>query len=182
MEERNPHAILTLYLGLVESVGQGEGRFGEGGWDPNSSNQRVKDFFYACMKSAKEYIEPGLHKGGFRMGYSPLTPTREEAESLVEYSRRNISGSEGIIQLVDQMHGKLRFLRQIRFNRWQQESEDELIKQLKRSGFSPENDSPIREYKLFRDDCDSQEGKDFWQTEIDELADEPWKRALEFYS
>ncbi len=159
-----PHAILTLYFGLVPSVGGGEGRFGKGGWDPDSDNQRVKDFFFVCMNHAKEYIEPGLHKYGFSVGYDPLTQTREEAESLVGYSQKNIDSAEAIIELVDQMHGTLRLFRRIRFNGWLQERESELIEKLKSSGHDVSHRIPIWE-------------RDKSNYNLDKI----WKEDLKFY-
>jgi hypothetical protein len=176
MTER--YADLRLYYGLCSSDGCGEGRFAasrELEW-----NTKHYDL---VMSIVKKHLD-GTLPYGLRFGYNPFVQNEKEAKMLLEYSEKNIKGASGLIQLLDSMHGEIGFLRNIRFDGWEESQLDQLLTELKGSGYIPQ-DRRREEMKSYLKSKDTPEDR-LWnqqmQQRIDELdPDMPWKEALEFY-
>jgi hypothetical protein len=158
MPER--YAELTLYFGLCKcDVSIGEGKF-----DLDTEDERQEDINLAAMENVKRYLMPEWEFGlTVVTGYGGyLVRSEPEAKTIIDYAEANIEDSRGIIELVDRMHGDIRFFRKIVFNGMTESRQDELIEQLKKSGYEPK---VRRKDELF-------EGR---------TTDDLWRRALEFY-
>ncbi len=88
------------------------------------------------MQTVWRYLQPDW-KFGLHLGYPSFVRSEEEAKELIRYAEENIPASRSTIELVDCVHGKIRFNRNIRFDGYTQDREQELIERLKESGYRP---------------------------------------------
>ena len=162
------YAELELYFGLVNS-----GRLGEGIFDSNSTDRYSKERYISELKWVYEQVETGR----VELGWDPFVQSEEEAKLLIDFSRKNISGAEGLIRLTDSMHGKTRFWRILKFNNWNEKQKNNLISKLKESGYTPRNEE-LEKVTLFRDLYSSKK----FQERLSQIdMDKPWKENLKFF-
>jgi hypothetical protein len=173
------YAELKLYYGLCQSDGCGEGRFLPDRKDNWSANR-----FNRAMQTVTRYLQPdyewGLHFGS----WEHIVRSEVEAKTLIQFAEQNIQGASGLVELVDSMHGKIAFWRKIHFTGWTKYQQEELLQELKKSGYNPVDEHKER---LERDlKPENSELNRHWnqliQEELKRLnPDKPWKQALKFF-
>ena len=131
------YADLTLYFGRCNADGRGEGRF-----DANAKDDWSRRRYMHAMENVQRYLSPGWGYGLTVVG-GYLVSSEQEALTLIQHAETNIPNSHALVELVDSMHGDIRFFRKIRFNGAVESQRDELIRQMKKTGYVPKD--PERE-------------------------------------
>lgn len=167
ISENNNFAKFRLYFGIVSARGLGEGEFY---LDKNEyQNKRYKEE----LENIQEILS---RTWGLRIGRDSFVKSEEEAKFLIEFSEKNIFGTSSLIQLVDSMHGNTRFWRNILFNGWNKPQEQELIDELKKSGYQPKNEE-VENLKQFSKFYEPEE----FQEKLSQIdLNKPWRNALKF--
>jgi hypothetical protein len=159
-EKRLNYAQLNLYFGLCDCDLVMEGEFEK---HPTREYQKERNLeAFNVVQRAIVWDMVGIGGG------SGLVGNLKEAQDIIIYSDNNIKGATDKIELIDCMHGSLRFYQHILFYNWLKEQEPELINELKKSGFKA---NPKRYYFI--------ESLDGIHNKFNE--DYPWFTALEFY-
>ncbi|MCK9595731.1 hypothetical protein M0R19_00920 [Candidatus Pacearchaeota archaeon] len=165
------YAELTLYFGLVPQDGIGERTFESS--DINSKSLFIKEAYQSAMKNVLRYLDSKL----LTIGWDPFVKNEKEASYFIDFAEKNIPNSKGLIKLEDAQHGKIRFHRQIIFNGWGRDNESDLIDELKKSGYEPEN----KEMKQLVDiEKHFMTKREFEKKKL-KLINKPWERHIKFY-
>lgn len=175
---KEKYAELKLYYGLCQSDGCGEGEF-----LPTREDNYSVTRFTRAMRTVQRYLQPdnewGLHFGSWER----IVRNEDEAKTLIQFAEQNIRGASGLIELVDSMHGKIAFWRKIHFAGWKKAQQEELLRELKKSGYIPRDETKERlENQLTSGD----KLDEYWNKVIEEDLkkldpDGPWKEALKFF-
>jgi len=128
----NKYAELKLYFGYVPGSLLREGVF----VNP-PPNDYLKEAYFRAMNYVQRRLIPGYLES-VNLGFEKLVKTPQDAEELIEYAEDNIEGASRRIELVDYMHGMIRFYRKIHFEGWCENRKDELVGLLKKSEIKPE--------------------------------------------
>lgn len=166
------YADLTLYFGLCNSDGRGEGRF-----DPSASDDWSRRRYLQAMQNVQKYLMQGWEYG-LTVVDDYLVPSESDAVVLINFAEKNIPNSHGLIELVDRMHGKVRFFRRIRFDGAVEHQRDHLIEEMKKSGYVPINHN-LDYFGRVLAELHSQNKQMLIEEGLD--ADAPWRKALKFY-
>lgn len=170
MTKKN-YAELTLYFGLVYQDGIGERTFKSS--DISSKYLFIKEAYQSAMKNVLKYLDSKL----LTIGWFPLVKNEKEASYLIDFAEKNIPNSSGLIRLEDAQHGKIRFHRQIIFNGWIRDNESNLINELKKSGYEPENNEMEQLVNIEKHFMTKRE---FKKKEL-KLINKPWESHIKFY-
>lgn len=134
MTER--YAELMLYMGLCNNHGFGEGKFSK-----NLNDNYSKKRYMGAVQHVRKIIDLGATREEYvpslEYGYFKIVEDETEAKKLIEYCQQNIPSAEEVIELLDSMHGKIRFLRNIKFNGATQQDKSKLIEVINKSGIGP---------------------------------------------
>lgn len=172
------HADLNLYFGLCTI----DGFIGEGRFEMNAKDDWSMRRHMEAMDNVRRYLSPewdfGLIVAGDR-----LVSSEQEAVRLIEYAESNIPKSGGLIELVDAMHGKIRFYRKIRFDGAIENQREELIGKMKQSGYVPKPPQDAFLAHLAGIFAKSYQGEALEQKlrEIGFGPDHSWHKALQFF-
>ena len=167
MNDLERYAELDLYAGFCPSHGCREG----------SLDKLGKTAYISVMKVVQRYLilNDALHIG---ICEDTLVQSEEEAKNLISFSEKNIRGAHIIIELLQCYHGLISFDRKIRFDGWVEAQQEELIEQLKMSGYQPRFRERERLETILKNLLHIEEFK----KRLEELdSDKPWKDHLNFY-
>jgi len=156
MKKSQNYAELNLYFAFVQNMGIGEGKF-----NPDDNSSWTKNRFYKAMERVRNSLNPNFDYLFHNITQKMFVSCEEEAKKVINFSEKNITGAYGKIELIDSLHGRVRFLRQIRFEDWGKNEVNDLVEMLKLSNVDSEYNA--LEY--------NEEGNKF----------SGWKSILEFY-
>ena len=129
----NQHLELELYFGLCSCWGVSEGRF----YGKPPQNDYDKQNRAAAMRVIQQELNsPWEHaiRIGHGMRCEQFVESNEEAQKIIDYAEKNIPNACSVIELVDCMHGNVRFYRKIKFDGATEKQLEGLIEKLKQSG------------------------------------------------
>lgn len=171
------YAELKLYFGLCNSDGCGEGRFSLQRKDNVSLVQ-----FDRAMTTVLHYLEPSC-KYGFRFGIAEhLVRDDKEASKLIEFAEKNITGASGVIELDSSRDGQLSFWKKIQFMGWMESQKEELISELRKSGYAPRNENRERIEAMLKMNGMGENWQAIINDKLSQLdPDRPWRDGLKFY-
>ncbi|MBI3190730.1 hypothetical protein HYZ41_03430 [archaeon] len=119
-------AILVLYGALCNSDGLAEGRFYS-----DAEKGRELQRYLDGMKIVLESLDESKYlRIPAKISQNSLCKTDDGANKIIEHAKKNISGSNDIIRLIDCEHGTIKFRKEIDFDGWTNDGEQELIERL----------------------------------------------------
>jgi len=132
------YAELMLYMGRCDNHGFGEGKFDENARDKYSRERYISVIQY--VRREIDRVARREEHAFLDYGYFRVVKDEIEARRLIEYVKEHIPEAEEAIELVDSMHGKIRFLRKIRFGGASKKDRQRLIDIINKSGMGPIKD------------------------------------------
>lgn len=172
------YAELRLYGARCDNRGCSEGRFSEKDMKYESDHIR----FRRAMEIINFYLQPqNLKNLNISSLSGNLVETEKDALYLINFAKDNIEGASSIIEPSHSAHGKIFFIRKIRFDNWVLKQRPVLITELKNSGYVPFNDEKDSLERRIAGTT-NQINIDFFTEELAKVdLDKPWKQALKFY-
>ena len=138
MDKNKNYATLDLYIGLSQiTMSMG---IAEGGFSTNKKDEYSKSRFNKATQVIHRALDPNLN-GWVFVGRDIFVKNEEKAEKVIYFAEKNIVGASGGFYLHSCVHGNVKFIRNIRFNDWKEDSATDLVNILKSSGIESKYNS-----------------------------------------